>query len=175
MVRDVVRAAGLSFGDLGRIGVTVGPGSFTGLRVGLSFAKGMALALDRPCVGVGVLEALAGSVPEDGLKAAVIDGGRGNLYLQLFEGAAALTAPDILTVDAAAARLVEVCGARDLTLVGPGVALLAAAAPAARVMALEAPSAETVGRLAANALLAPPTPLYLRPPDALPKAARPGR
>ena len=175
MVRDVVRAAGLSFGDLGRIGVTVGPGSFTGLRVGLSFAKGMALALDRPCVGVGVLEALAGSVPEDGLKAAVIDGGRGNLYLQLFEGAAALTAPDILTVDAAAARLVEVCGARDLTLVGPGVALLAAAAPAARVMALEAPSAETVGMLAANALLAPPTPLYLRPPDALPKAARPAR
>lgn len=175
MARDLVRDAGLTFADLDRIGVTIGPGSFTGLRVGLSFAKGMALALDRPCVGVGTLEALAASASGAGLTAAVIDGGRGNLYVQIFEGAAPLTAPDILTVDAACARLVEVCGARDVTLVGPGAGLLAPIAPAAELFALPAPSGESVVRLAAAADLSPPTPLYLRPPDALPKSARAAR
>jgi tRNA threonylcarbamoyladenosine biosynthesis protein TsaB len=48
-----------AFDALDRIGVTVGPGSFTGLRVGLAFAKAMSLALDIPCVGVNSLEALA--------------------------------------------------------------------------------------------------------------------
>ncbi len=175
IVRDLMRDVGVAFADLDRIGVTVGPGSFTGLRVGLSFAKGMALALGRPCVGVGTLEALAASVPEDGVKVAVIDGGRGNLYFQIFEGDAPLTGPDILTVDAACARLVEVCGARDVVLVGPGAALLSPAAPTARLVVLPAPSGESVVRLAAGAGLSPPTPLYLRPPDALPKSARAAR
>jgi tRNA threonylcarbamoyladenosine biosynthesis protein TsaB len=170
LVRDTMSDAGLAFADLDRIGVTVGPGSFTGLRVGLAFAKGLALALDRPCVGVGTLEALAAGI--EGVTAAVIDAGRGNLYLQIFEAGAALTAPDILSVADATARLIEVCGGRDLTLVGPGAHLLVDAAPAARLIALDTPSPETVARLVAKASLAPATPLYLRPPDALPKAAR---
>ena len=62
MARDLMAEGGLAFTRLDRIGVTIGPGSFTGLRVGLAFAKGLALALDRPCVGVGTLEALAASV-----------------------------------------------------------------------------------------------------------------
>ncbi|MDP9103805.1 MAG: tRNA (adenosine(37)-N6)-threonylcarbamoyltransferase complex dimerization subunit type 1 TsaB, partial [Pseudomonadota bacterium] len=49
--------AAIAFRDLGRIGVTVGPGSFTGLRVGLAFAKGLALAWKTPVVGIGSLEA----------------------------------------------------------------------------------------------------------------------
>jgi tRNA threonylcarbamoyladenosine biosynthesis protein TsaB len=170
MVRDLMSDAALAFADLDRVGVTVGPGSFTGLRVGLAFAKGLGLALDRPCVGVGTLEALAFGL--EGVTAAVVDAGRGNLYLQIFETGAALTAPDILDVAAAAARMIEVCGGRDLTLVGPGAHLLRDAAPEARLAGLDAPSPETVARLAAVARLAPATPLYLRPPDALPKAAR---
>ena len=170
MVRDVMRDAGLAFADLDRIGVTVGPGSFTGLRVGLAFAKGLALALERPCIGVGTLAALAFGL--DSVTAAVIDAGRGNLYLQIFDSGAPLMAPDILNLADAAARLIEVCGGRDLTLVGPGAHLLRDAAPDARVMTLEAPSPEAVTRLAATARPAPATPLYLRPPDALPKATR---
>ena len=60
MAREAMAHAGLRFGDLERIGVTVGPGSFTGLRVGLAFAKGLSSALARPAVGVGSLEALPG-------------------------------------------------------------------------------------------------------------------
>ena len=85
MVEEAMRAAGLPFTAIDRIGVTVGPGSFTGLRVGLAFAKGLGLALDRPCVGIGTLEALAASDPGPGLTVAVIDARRGQLYLQAFE------------------------------------------------------------------------------------------
>jgi len=172
MVRDLMREAGTAFDDLDRIGVTIGPGSFTGLRVGLAFAKGLALALDRPCVGVGTLEALAASLVIDGLKVVAIDAGRGNLYLQIFERDAPLTAPDILSLDAAGARLVEVCGARDVSLVGPGAALLQPIAPGATLLDIAAPTPQSVARLAVSASSAPPLPLYLRPPDALPKAAR---
>src|SRR3982751_3097860 len=63
MAQSVMADAGLAFDRLERIGVTVGPGSFTGLRVGIAFAKGLALALDIPAAGVGTLEALAGDIP----------------------------------------------------------------------------------------------------------------
>ena len=51
MVAEVMADAGVAFDQLDRIGVTAGPGSFTGLRVGLAFAKAMSLALDIPCIG----------------------------------------------------------------------------------------------------------------------------
>ena len=176
MTRDLMAAAGLAFSALDRIGVTVGPGSFTGLRVGLAFAKGLALALQRPCVGIGTLEALAASIGgEDmksgGLKAAVIDAGRGRVYLQLFDGAASLSGPDILGLETAQARLVEVCASADVMVTGPGADLLAGAIPGAVVRPLVAPDPRAVARLAAKAPVAPPRPLYLRPPDATAKAA----
>jgi tRNA threonylcarbamoyladenosine biosynthesis protein TsaB len=81
MVQQVMAEAGVAFGELDRIGVTVGPGSFTGVRVGLAFAKGLALALDIPLIGLGTLEALAASVEPEGRVAAVIDAKRGQVYL----------------------------------------------------------------------------------------------
>jgi tRNA threonylcarbamoyladenosine biosynthesis protein TsaB len=53
LVQELMGQAGLGFDQLDRIGVTVGPGSFTGLRVGLAFAKGLSAALDRPAIGIG--------------------------------------------------------------------------------------------------------------------------
>ncbi|MGZ8364529.1 MAG: tRNA (adenosine(37)-N6)-threonylcarbamoyltransferase complex dimerization subunit type 1 TsaB, partial [Caulobacteraceae bacterium] len=63
MVAEVMAEAGIAFDALDRIGVTIGPGGFTGLRVGLAFAKGLALALDIPCVGVTTLAALLAPIP----------------------------------------------------------------------------------------------------------------
>ena len=62
--REGAAQAGLAFAELDRIGVTVGPGSFTGLRVGLAFAQGLGAALNRPVVGVSALDALAASAGE---------------------------------------------------------------------------------------------------------------
>lgn len=166
MVREVLAKANIPAAAIDRIGVTIGPGSFTGLRVGLAFAKGLALALGQPCVGIGTLESLAASIPAGGGQAAAIDAGRGRLYLQLFDRGQPLRAPGILTVEAAAARLVELRGAGAVTLVGPGAALLAHAVADADLIALTAPCALAVARLAAGAPLAAPRPLYLRPPDA---------
>jgi tRNA threonylcarbamoyladenosine biosynthesis protein TsaB len=171
MTRDLMAGSGLEFTALDRVGVTVGPGSFTGLRVGLAFAKGLAFALRRPCVGVGTLEALAAGLGNGGPRAAVIDAGRGRVYIQLFDGAASLSGPDILSLETAAARLVEIYASAGVTLTGPGAHLLAGALPGAVVRAQAAPDPRAVAALAALAPEAPPRPLYLRPPDATAKAA----
>jgi len=164
MAEAVMADAGLAFGRLQRIGATVGPGSFTGLRVGVAFAKGLASALSIPAVGVGALEALAASAT--GLVAAVIDARRDQVYLQLFEGGAALMAPDVLPIGTAAARLVELAMGRPLTLVGSGAPLLADAAPGAKVLTPDGCDASLVARLAAEKTPTPIRPLYLRAPDA---------
>lgn len=164
MAQAVMADAGLAFGRLDRIAVTVGPGSFTGLRVGIAFAKGLALALSKPAVGIGTLEALAAEA--DGLVFPAIDARRGQLYLQAFEDGRALMAPDALTAEGAAARLAELSQGRPFTLVGSGAALLADAAPSATVLAVEGADARHVARLAASRDPGPLRPLYLRAPDA---------
>lgn len=164
MLAEAMAAAGARFDELSRIGVTVGPGSFTGLRVGLAFAKGLAIALGIPCVGIGVLEALAASAGEPGRVLAAVDAKREQIYLQMFEdgeargGARAEALADIRVPDSP----------NGLTIVGSGAPLLAAAAPGARINPLAAPDIVAIARLAARAEpdQAPPRPIYLRAPDA---------
>jgi tRNA threonylcarbamoyladenosine biosynthesis protein TsaB len=164
MAEAVMAEAALPFAVLQRIGATVGPGSFTGLRVGVAFAKGLGSALSIPVVGVGALEALAAEAA--GLVAAVIDARRDQVYLQLFEAGSALMAPDVLPLGTAAARLAELAMGRPLTLVGSGAPLLAEAAAGAKVLAPEGCDARHVARLAGSRPAAPIRPLYLRAPDA---------
>ena len=164
MAAEVMAQAGLEFAALTRIGVTVGPGSFTGLRVGIAFAKGLASALSIPAVGVGSLEAMAAPYP--GLVFALVDARRGQVYAQAFEDGQALMAPDAITLETAAARLAEVGGGRPVTLVGSGAPLLAPMVPDATVVAAEGADARDVARLAAVRAPGPLKPLYLRAPDA---------
>ncbi|PZQ64631.1 MAG: tRNA (adenosine(37)-N6)-threonylcarbamoyltransferase complex dimerization subunit type 1 TsaB [Phenylobacterium zucineum] len=164
MAQAVMAEAGLSFDRLERIGATVGPGSFTGLRVGVAFAKGLGSALDVPAVGVGALEALAAGT--QGLVAAVIDARRDQAYLQVFDDGHALMAPDVLPIGVAAARLAELSMGRPLTLVGSGAPLLADVAPGAVILTPEGCDARHVARLAAARAATPIRPLYLRAPDA---------
>ena len=150
---------GFASGGTNVVAVTVGPGSFTGLRVGLAFAKGLALALELPCVGVGTLAALAASVPGSGGRGAVIDNGRGQVWLQRFEGETALGPPETVATEALADAGL---------LVGPTATRLAAPGQAAIDLAWPTPLA--VARRAATHP-EPARPLYLRAPDARPKSA----
>jgi tRNA threonylcarbamoyladenosine biosynthesis protein TsaB len=168
LVAEVMDEAGAAFADLARIGVTIGPGSFTGLRVGLAFAKGLSLATGAPCVGVGVLEALAHSRAGGGFTAVAIDARRGQVYLQAFIDGHAAMAPDVLETATAAARLAELWTGGSASLLGSGAPLLAGVLPAAETPALAWPDPLAVARLAlaARPPIPPPRPLYLRAPDA---------
>jgi tRNA threonylcarbamoyladenosine biosynthesis protein TsaB len=170
IVADAMAAAGLPFAGLERIAVAIGPGSFTGVRVGLAFAKAMALALEIPCIGVGTLEILAASTPQGphGLVAAAIDAKRGQVYLQPFRDGVALDPPAALDLPAAAARL-EALGFGDGGgVTGSGAALLGERLAGVRVMAGVVGDPAALGRLALDRPppARRPQPLYLRAPDA---------
>ncbi|KQV62209.1 MULTISPECIES: tRNA (adenosine(37)-N6)-threonylcarbamoyltransferase complex dimerization subunit type 1 TsaB [unclassified Caulobacter] len=171
LARETAAEAGIAFADLSRIGVTVGPGSFTGLRVGLAFAKGLATALSIPCVGVNTLESLAFGTK--GFAAAIIDARMSQVYLQVFADGVSLMAPDALGLGEAAARLAELYSGGPATLIGSGAPLLADALPSASVLTSVSADPVAVARLAA-AKPTPshsPRPLYLRAPYATLPAA----
>jgi len=168
MAAEVMAEAGQDFDQLELIAVTVGPGSFTGLRVGLAFAKGLALALDISCVGVGALEALAASEGGAGFMAAAVDAKRGQIWLQAFIDGRAAMAPDALAPEVAAARLAELWPGGPALLVGSAALELAGMIAGARISARLAPDPVAVARTALplRAPYPPPRPLYLRAPDA---------
>ena len=168
--RDAMAQAGLAFDALDRIGVTVGPGSFTGLRVGLAFAQGLGAALGRPVVGLSSLDALAASAPS-GPAAALIDARRGQVYARFGADGAA----EALSLEAASERIGRLApGAR---LIGSGAVLFAEAFPALIQTPLAGPAPDALARLtaAADPATSPPRPLYLRAPDATPPSRLPGQ
>jgi tRNA threonylcarbamoyladenosine biosynthesis protein TsaB len=172
LVAEVMAEAGLAFSAVDRVGVTIGPGSFTGLRVGLAFAKGLCLSLAVPCVGVGALEAVARTAEARApdamaLTAAVIDARRGQVYLQVF-AREALGPPETLDHEAAVARLEALSHGRALRLAGSGAYHVADRLAKAQVVAVEAPDPSVVARLAAEAPIPAESPslVYLRAPDA---------
>jgi len=173
--RDSAAEAGVAFADLDRIGVTVGPGSFTGLRVGLAFAQGLAAALDRPVVGVSALDALAASAEETPAVAALIDARRGQVYARFWRDGEPEGPAEALALDVAAARIADM--GPGAVLVGSGAVLFADIAHGMTRLALDGPAPEALARLvaAADPALAPARPLYLRAPDATPPTRLPGQ
>lgn len=177
LVARVMDASGLEFGELDRIAVTVGPGSFTGLRVGIAAARGIALTAGKPAVGLSTLAAYAAPLIAAGATAAVaaaIDARHGNCFLQVFgPGGRTLVPPRLATLRDA----VESVLAGPAILVGSAAALMAAQWPAGELepelVPQVAPDIGWVARLGAAAADpgAAPRPLYLRRPDAKPQDA----
>jgi tRNA threonylcarbamoyl adenosine modification protein YeaZ len=176
VIESALRQAGLAYADLDRVGVSIGPGSFTGVRVGVATARGLALALGIPAVGVNTLEALAAEAhadcPDRPILAA-IDGRRGDLYCAVYApDAAVLSEPAAISV----ADAVLLARRHDAALAGNGAdAMLAAAgAPPPLDTGLRAAAADIgfYARLAAasGAKNEKPKPLYLRGADAKPQS-----
>ena len=150
MADEVMRTAEADFDSLDRIVVTTGPGSFTGLRVGLSFARGIAVALAKPCVGISTLEALALERGEEGARAAAIASGP-DFYVARYQDGAPTVAPQRFGPDEARAAL---AGAH---VRGPAAgAFNGEVSDAPDILAL----AQRGARL--DPALYPPNPLYLR-------------
>jgi tRNA threonylcarbamoyladenosine biosynthesis protein TsaB len=178
LIERVIVAAEIGFGSLDRIAVTTGPGSFTGLRVGISAARGIALAAAKPVVGLTTLAAYAAPYIAHDDKTAIavaIDARHQHVYLQIFlPGGRTLIAPRIASI----ADAVRAAANGPVRIVGTGATMLAVAWPArepAPVLVDEsrAPDIVWVGRLAAVAdeSSSEPKPLYLRAPDAQPQDA----
>lgn len=176
LIDRVVAAVEGGFSVLDRVAVTVGPGSYTGIRVGIAAARGIALAAGLPAVGVATLSAyLAPLLTRDtrGLVAAAIDARHGSVFVQaVAPGGRTVIAPSLSSVREA----VRVLGSGPVQLVGSGAALLAAECRSLGVEASvadspAAPDIAWVARIGARADpdQALPKPLYLRGPDAKPQ------
>ena len=183
VIDDALAAAGTTYAGLGLIGVAIGPGSFTGIRVGVATARGLALALRVPSVGMTTLDALAEEARDrypDHEIMAIIDARREQLYLARYGPAGdRVFGPAIATL----ADAVSAVGASDVVLVGSAAQAVSAAAGRTLDIAGAAATADIAiyARLAARHGPGdtPPRPLYLRDADARPQegfavARRPG-
>ncbi|MDE0175987.1 MAG: tRNA (adenosine(37)-N6)-threonylcarbamoyltransferase complex dimerization subunit type 1 TsaB [Defluviicoccus sp.] len=179
-IADALAESGADYRDIGCFAVTVGPGSFTGIRTAIAAARGLALALSRPLVGVTTLEAVARGARRAAARGdadclVALDTRRADLYAQRFApDGAARTLPVAMMPE----RLVSTVGAGPLLLAGDAAASLVPLLDA-RGIAFDGPAGEgfadaaDVAGIAAerwnspNAGDLPPVrPLYLRPPDA---------
>jgi len=170
-IDQALAESGKALSDIDRIAVTVGPGSFTGIRVGVAAARGFALALGVPSVGVSILAALAKSAGEKHPGRPVLaamDAKREELYCQIFEAAGAPRAE---------AQIVGLDDARHMFAGFDGVICGSATrhltdAPLPDVAQIDVADIGTVARLGvvADPSLGKPSPLYLRGPDVRPQA-----
>ncbi|MBA3908339.1 MAG: tRNA (adenosine(37)-N6)-threonylcarbamoyltransferase complex dimerization subunit type 1 TsaB [Rhodobacter sp.] len=156
MLEEVLAGGGIDWSSLKVIAVGTGPGNFTGVRIAVAAARGLALGLGIPAVGVTRLEALAHGLPRP--VTVVEDARRGEVYVQEFHA-----------TGAGPARLLPL---GELTVSGPVTGLAAGAAAVPPAM----PIAEAVARIGAARAGTPqprPAPFYLRGADAAPPSDPP--
>jgi tRNA threonylcarbamoyladenosine biosynthesis protein TsaB len=178
LLQRVMQQAGFGFANIDRIAVTTGPGSFTGLRVGIAAARGIALAAEKPAVGLSTLSAYAAphiASDERFPVVAAIDARHNHVYLQLFApGGSLFTAPRLAPLREA----VKAAAETSSFITGSAAQLVAAGLTAddpvpVAVDASAAPDIAWVARMGAVVPeeQAPLKPQYLRAPDAQPQNA----
>lgn len=171
MTLDALAEAGVALKSIYRFGVTIGPGSFTGVRIGLAAVRGMMMATGRPGVGVTSFEAAAHGIPDaeiDGrLLLVTVESKRAELFVQSFDsrrdpiGEAEALSPE---------QIAERYGSREIAILGDGAFRLKPillGRPNVRFSDRASPEAVAVARLAASRSTSgpPPRPVYFRPPD----------
>lgn len=174
VIDHALAAAGIAMHDIGAIAVSIGPGSFTGVRIGVAAARGLALALKVPAIGISTLDALA----EEAFAAwpnrdvlTMIDAGRGKVYAAGYRADGAIsTPPSELDFDAA----VALAGIGDPVLAGSAAQSIAQATGRAFDIAGHGRTADIATYARVGARRDPvrserPKPLYLRGADAKPQ------
>ena len=172
MILAAMAEAGCGFGDLVRIAVTVGPGSFTGIRVALAAARGLALAGGLPVAGITTFDAVLESLPPAATAgrtvAIVMDSKRGDLFTQFYDrDRRPVSGPAILPPESVLAA----APGQPLIAAGEGVALVDPPLPAgagitlAPVVHIDAAHVAALAARRSPSELLPPVPLYLRPAD----------
>jgi tRNA threonylcarbamoyladenosine biosynthesis protein TsaB len=180
MVEEAMRGIDGGFPSLARIAVATGPGSFTGIRVGLAMARAMGMALAIPVVGVSTLAAFAAPLlgeAQNGIIAATIDARHGSIYFQLFEASGRPLGPPRCDTPRECVRAI---GAGPAWLAGDAAALVASESQRAGLpydldAARTAPDIVALAwmGLAVDPTISPARPVYVKPADARPNVAQP--
>ncbi len=173
LVDEVLSVAGAARPDIHLVACDIGPGSFTGVRIAVASAKGIALGLGIPLAGVVSLEAMRENAAQQAsagmLIVTAIDAKKGELYVAVFDGAAQILAPCHLPLAVISERIVALTQGRPFVSIVDAPELRHFAPGSAHAL-VAPPDAAHVGLLAASRPL--PTeeivPLYVRPPDAVP-------
>lgn len=181
MISEVMAAAGVTFADIGRIAVTVGPGTFTGTRISIAAARALALAADVPVVPASSLAVIAEQAvrhlpkaPRVDSIAVALDARRSQIYWQRFAlsgGLAPLCEPQVLSPDMAALQIAD----GPCLIAGSGAGMVDGHGAGQHVIieTVRLPLAEDLAAMAAHLQpVASPKPLYLRPADAKPQVGK---
>ncbi|MGI8879530.1 MAG: tRNA (adenosine(37)-N6)-threonylcarbamoyltransferase complex dimerization subunit type 1 TsaB [Jatrophihabitans sp.] len=170
-VAECLREVGIGRGDLAAVVAGVGPGPFTGLRVGLVTAAALALAFDVPTYGVGSLDGIAGSVDEAGALLVAGDARRREVYWALYAGGRCIAGPAVGTATEVAEGL---AGAPPVAMAGAGARAYRDVLPFPLLdhdyPSVAALAAAASDRIRAGAPTETLVPAYLRDPDAKPYA-----
>ncbi len=185
MIDGIFASTGQAYGDLGRIGTTTGPGSFTGVRIGVATARGLALALDIEARGIGVLDVITEQgwrefgTQRETIIVAALPAARGDIFLQATtvgpdSAAAEIVLPAVkMTVVDARSWIERQDGA--VRLIGSGASAIGRDHLTLQSSSTSADHAD-IGLLAEmicrGAGNSPPRPLYLRAPDARPQTGK---
>lgn len=163
MLDEILSETGVEWNDLGAIGVGIGPGNFTGIRISVATARGLALALGIPAIGVSRFDSLAFGQPRPCIT--LVDAPRGRLYLQRFDESGAET-PSLSTLG----ELTSMARHQNLRWIGAHAGECASRLSGV-VSEPSVTCVEAIARIAAIRIetnTTPPAPLYIRPADAAP-------